>query len=1082
MMAARRRKNNLILTVVALLSHAVLADADYRFCMRATHWRNSDGVKINGDDCDWRGGGQCDTSLTIDIGQVRKKYSGDDTFSISEPSRACVSVIGTTLNSKPTISINAIDEDGGLNKDDLIFNGQLFNNLLVFRLLDLTAIEKSASVELTSRLKLSFKYTLTYTYTSDDKECVSCGDNCLRCTDAGCDKDHPTPLFFPGVQVSISGNDLLGIKDFDLAGTTISANREELIFKSISISNARIALLGKPEGALVLKIKNQDGADGRGSLGAEFSTDIYFVETCQGYPNPSSFPCLSEDPNVAGRCAFGTGEACRACPANAKCPGGKRAWTKPGYWNVDPTSPVVMECKPPKEIRCLGYNSTTELAECGKGYHGYACASCSKGYFMTDTGACNQCPENSLLSGLARPILMIFGYVCGSFAALLIILLLLTVKYEPKISELVVDCALLMLELIVMLQLVAQSMTGRTLIGSLDWLGSLFSAIMLESDDVHLECLGDDPFFSRKLQFIVVLGFFTIGLFLQVSFCKPEILCKMGESNPSSCTGRLYHLFSRFVTPRIRFGISAILVLSYVSVLRGIVSTIYCVYSPDGSLRLYDNNDIICYSNSKHFLVAVIAWATFAVYTVGYPIMTFFHVRKRYFGKSILWDIKWLLWKFKCLKESPSEPEDSIYNQSMNKTSNDARHRRRGALKSEKVAIYTIVFGFWIDSDYRKDRFYFRHIYWIPLSALLVARYMSASGMQLHALILSETILLLYAALNVCFPPYREESKWLLHTNLASITQSMLNCVFVYLDDSSATFARQFSLIVLISFICLLVGVSSVFIYIKVQEAKRRYLEAKARALEDDDEEDGFAIGGFEIPTLRKKQDGSFSMANPLRNGGKDGADRKKKKKKKKKKKFWDRSKGDDSSDSDSDSPAVAFGADELSHSPQLSFQMQLSNINAEADDQTFLRRIARRVQDHGVCTMTGSDRESYERRSKLRVISRTGHWVRMQDLKSSKEFYWNSIDRSLQLQRPPAIVVRSAMSEEEKVQNMLSKIRPHHLFNVISVLARVSSDSEETTRWFEVTDPETARKAYYDPKTDTIQLEKPENIYRLCV
>ena len=131
---------------------------------------------------------------------------------------------------------------------------------------------------------------------------------------------------------------------------------------------------------------------------------------------------------------------------------------------------------------------------------------------------------------------------------------------------------------------------------------------------------------------------------------------------------------------------------------------------------------------------------------------------------------------------------------------------------------------------------------------------------------------------------------------------------------------------------------------------------------------------------------------------------------------------------------------------------------------------------------MTGSDRESYERRSKLRVISRTGHWVRMQDLKSSKEFYWNSIDRSLQLQRPPAIVVRSAMSEEEKVQNMLSKIRPLHLFNVISVLARVSSDSEETTRWFEVTDPETERKAYYDPKTDTIQLEKPENIYRLCV
>ena len=108
-------------------------------------------------------------------------------------------------------------------------------------------------------------------------------------------------------------------------------------------------------------------------------------------------------------------------------------------------------------------------------------------------------------------------------------------------------------------------------------------------------------------------------------------------------------------------------------------------------------------------------------------------------------------------------------------------------------------------------------------------------------------------------------------------------------------------------------------------KAKRRYLEA-ARALEDDDEEDGFAIGGFEIPTLRKKQDGSFSMANPLRNGGKNGADRKKKKKKKKKK-FWDR-KGDDSSDGDDDS-AVAFGADELALTtflPDAAF-----NINAEA-------------------------------------------------------------------------------------------------------------------------------------------------------
>jgi hypothetical protein len=124
---------------------------------------------------------------------------------------------------------------------------------------------------------------------------------------------------------------------------------------------------------------------------------------------------------------YGSGFECSLCPENAICPGGKRVWPNPGYWNRGEWDGVIVECVPPAD-RCVGVDPTaspplplitdtcddeTDQATCyvrqtqeqiflsggilanngcGLNFAGLQCDKCAPGYFAQKGGRfCSKC-------------------------------------------------------------------------------------------------------------------------------------------------------------------------------------------------------------------------------------------------------------------------------------------------------------------------------------------------------------------------------------------------------------------------------------------------------------------------------------------------------------------------------------------------------------------------------------------------------------------------------------------------------------------------------------------------------------------
>lgn len=103
------------------------------------------------------------------------------------------------------------------------------------------------------------------------------------------------------------------------------------------------------------------------------------------------------------------GIECRPCPDGGVCPGGKRLWPQAGYWNEGEHAIRILNCKPPATERCIG----GPASDCGQGYEGYLCGSCSDGYFedKARAGACTRCSSDG-------------GYFTGIVANLALVLIL----------------------------------------------------------------------------------------------------------------------------------------------------------------------------------------------------------------------------------------------------------------------------------------------------------------------------------------------------------------------------------------------------------------------------------------------------------------------------------------------------------------------------------------------------------------------------------------------------------------------------------------------------------------------------------
>mmetsp|Transcript_20807 Transcript_20807/g.29089 ORF Transcript_20807/g.29089 Transcript_20807/m.29089 type:complete len:1229 (-) Transcript_20807:188-3874(-) len=119
---------------------------------------------------------------------------------------------------------------------------------------------------------------------------------------------------------------------------------------------------------------------------------FFYAEQCQGdFTSPLECAQIQNDPT---NCAFGLGDRCRLCPENAYCPGGLRAWPKAGYWTADESIGTVARCPPPSIERCRGWDIPASESECGNGYTGSLCSSCTNGFFE-QLSECVRCPEKS---------------------------------------------------------------------------------------------------------------------------------------------------------------------------------------------------------------------------------------------------------------------------------------------------------------------------------------------------------------------------------------------------------------------------------------------------------------------------------------------------------------------------------------------------------------------------------------------------------------------------------------------------------------------------------------------------------------
>jgi hypothetical protein len=226
-------------------------------------------------------------------------------------------------------------------------------------------------------------------------------------------------------------------------------------------------------------------------------------------------------------CAFGFGNDCIPCvsPNMGLCPGGRTVLARPGYYTPSTKDMgSLVACRGPLN-RCLGFNSTTGLYQCGEGYSNgvFACDGCALGFYPDGDGACARCPNLATDSVRSKSFITALVAFFSGFIGLLVLLFCITyfvtrAKGGTLQSTLRITLQFWTSTLLASLVLTSACIPLQDQPGMPKPLRFVVKTLMylhMQGISIHPSCMHLAPFFASKAVdslAIILFGLTTVGV------------------------------------------------------------------------------------------------------------------------------------------------------------------------------------------------------------------------------------------------------------------------------------------------------------------------------------------------------------------------------------------------------------------------------------------------------------------------------------------------------------------------------------------------------------------------------------------
>jgi hypothetical protein len=399
---------------------------------------------------------------------------------------------------------------------------------------------------------------------------------------------------------------------------------------------------------------------------------IYITQACTsaGFADPDA--CRVDTTGVLN-CAFGAGDGCRKCPSHAICPGGYRAWPRPGYYSPSESSDQVVECAPPALHRCVGWDLTTAATKCGVGYapRSHACSACDDLFYQDATGSCASCPSQigaALYISVITSAAIFLGALIAACACVYGLALALTKLRKLKSTGLPRRVLHLGAWTITTVQVVSQVglAAGPQLPPVLLAVYAQLSFFQFHGVTMPSACVPGFPFLNEVVSMCVSMFLLVLAtlLALGLSYNGTAGTTETGDHSrrdvipggtvPPAPLGRVRSACRRAGPLSFRL-VVVLLTILFPTVTNSVLSMVNCMpvtmskrsyaglagadATPTDTLSLVgkdmvtvhvlqSNPSYVCYKG-QHISAAALAWVTLFLYCIGFPLLTTILVHAR---------------------------------------------------------------------------------------------------------------------------------------------------------------------------------------------------------------------------------------------------------------------------------------------------------------------------------------------------------------------------------------------------------------------------------------------------------------------